>query len=110
MVIIAPELLHGLAHPTLMEVLEDVIFLLGAVRVTSFHRPDNLGVHGTFPCRAIDLRSRSAHIAEATANVVNDTWTYDPARRNKKVAIAHDVGGGMHLHLQVHDNTIRKEP
>ena len=63
-------------------------------------------VHATDPIRAFDLRSTNFEDPEYIAEEINRNWTYDPERPSMKVALLHDVGLGIHFHLQVHPNTI----
>ena len=100
-----PGTLKGIVHPRLVGLLTWVTTELGTQEVTSLWRDDPTSVHGQIPVRGVDLRCRSKLVAYAIAKHVNDNWEYDPARPGKKVAIAHDVGFGMHLHLQVSDAT-----
>jgi len=99
-------------HPKLIPIVEYIARHWGLV-VTEFHRhqkhPNDL--HGVFPVRAIDLRTwcYPAGIPEAIVEEVNDEWEYDPKRPGQyKVAQIHNVGQGIHFHIQVHHNTIRR--
>lgn len=76
---------------------------------TSGYRPGDLGVHGTIPFRGLDVRSWDHRHPEAIEIKANKQWQYDPKRPEKKVCILHDVGGGLHFHLQVHKNTVRRK-
>lgn len=75
--------------------------------ITSTFRPDKVGekpsVHGTTPCRGLDLRSWDLveGIPEKIRDHVNSEWIYDPQRPEKMVCKYHK----NHLHFQVHDNT-----
>lgn len=95
-------------HPLLREVVGWVTAKHGYDIITSAHRPDDPGVHGTIPVRGIDLRIFNVGIAQLIANAINRRWIYDSERPGKKVAIVHDVGSGWHLHLQVHPNTAKR--
>jgi len=66
-------------------------------------------VHATDPIRAFDIRSRNFTSPEIVAENINKNWTYDPGRPEMKVALLHDAGSGMHFHIQVHQNTKRRE-
>lgn len=91
------------AHPKLIELLVWAVFIKGwPVVVTSFYRPDDAGVHGTEPVRGIDLRSYSFENPHAIAQEINDNWIYDNTRPDMNVCVFHDVGSGLHFHLQVH--------
>lgn len=73
---------------------------------TSGYRDGDSGVHGTVPCRGIDLRCRDELIGQAICDFVNRSWTYDPDRPEMKCAIYHNVGQGKHIHLQTHPHTV----
>ena len=77
----------------------------GTQAITSLYRIGDTGVHGTLPLRGVDLRCNvdSYNIEK----FVNDTWVYDIDRPHYKACMIHDVGGGVHIHLQVHPNTVR---
>ena len=78
----------------------------GSLYITSGYREGDSGVHGTIPCRGLDLRSRVYEDPdEVTANI-NIHWTYDPYRLHKQCALFHDTGLGPHIHLQTHPNTV----
>ena len=99
-------------HPILINVLKDVFSILEEKDIdsiiTSAYRPDDVGVHGTNPCRGIDLRSRHIKmgVAKQICNLINSAWKYDPHRPEMKVAILHDTGRGIHIHIQVHPRTV----
>lgn len=73
--------------------------------ITSPHRIDDSGVHGTLPLRAVDLRCRSREVGEVIAKLINDHWKYDHIRPVMECAVLHGVGYNLHLHIQVHANT-----
>lgn len=93
--------------PMLIEVAEWVKAQFGLEMITSAYRPGDPGVHGYF--RGLDLRCRARERGKAIAAAINEEFIYDPDRPWMKVAIYHDVGKGVHLHLQVCDQTIRRE-
>ena len=105
MLTLSPETLQHLVSPKLIDLLDDLDYHLGTMHVTSICRPDSSGVHGVLPVRGIDIRCRDEEIATAIANLLNSLWEYDPQRPHMNVALAHDTGQGMHLHLQVHPRT-----
>jgi hypothetical protein len=83
-----------------------------------FHHPDKLirekyklhpwqSVHQTTPIRGIDLRLHNS--SRKLADYINSNWQYDHERPKLKCALIHDSGYGLHVHLQVHPNTKRKE-
>ena len=76
--------------------------------ITSFYRIGDKGVHGTLPLRAIDYRMRSYIVGKCIEKLVNDRWQYDPERPEKQCAIIHGKGLEMHLHTQVHPNTVKR--
>jgi len=99
-------------HSTLVDVLfwldemvvDDIIF-------TSGFRPKDSKCHGTIPCRAVDLRSWVFKHPYGIRDFINRHWQYDSTRPGLyKVAKYHKVeNGGWHFHIQVHDNTRRRE-
>jgi hypothetical protein len=96
-------------HPKLKEVLSWIEEHLGfGLTITSQYRVGSMGVHGTLPLRANDLRCRSAIVGRAIEDVINSYWSYDPNREEMNVCIFHDVGSGPHLHIQVHDRTVMR--
>ena len=76
--------------------------------ITSEYRIGDKGVHGQLPLRGIDYRMKNMEIGKVIEKVINEKWCYDPARPHKKVAVFHDVGKGIHLHVQSHPNTVRR--
>ena len=76
--------------------------------ITSLYRMNDIGVHGQLPLRGTDLRVRDLMSGKVLEELVNDKWTYDPTRPDKKCAYLHGSGANLHLHLQVHPNTVRK--
>lgn len=89
----------------------DIIIGFGITPViTSAYRdddPDSVHAH----CRGLDFRSwyLSDKMIDELIARINTKWIYDPARPEMVCLIFHDVGQGQHLHLQVHDNTIRSD-
>jgi hypothetical protein len=95
-------------HPKLKEVLHWMELHFGVeFTITSQWREGDGGVHGTIPLRATDLRCHSTVLGGTFEEVVNANWEYDYRRPEMRVCIYHDVGRGKHLHIQVHDNTVR---
>ena len=95
--------------PLLIEIHTDLIEYSdyeGFRIITSAYRPKDNGVHGYF--RGLDVRCHDARHGKMAEEYLNNKWTYDTLRMDKKVAIYHDVGQGLHLHLQCHYNTKRK--
>jgi hypothetical protein len=76
--------------------------------ITSLYRPNDPGVHGTIPLRAIDLRMRDKSIGKVIEKKINETWEYDYIRPDKQCAVLHGKGSNLHLHIQAHNNTKEK--
>lgn len=76
---------------------------------TSGFRLDDPGVHGQMPLRGFDLRSTVYENPQKICDDVNEHWVYDTERPEKKVAMLHDVGQGIHFHFQVHPRTVYKK-
>ena len=93
--------------PKLIEIANWVKKQFGLDVVTSAYRPEDPGVHGDH--RGLDLRCRNIAKGEEVEAAVNERWEYDPERPSKKCALYHDAGSGIHLHLQVHPNTRRRQ-
>ena len=96
--------------PMLVEIIASIEGQFPGICITEGWRY-GVGVHSIEPCRGIDLRSRdySKRTLEALVNYINDNWIYDSERLDMKCVLVHDVGRGIHLHIQVHPNTRRKE-
>lgn len=73
--------------------------------VTSLYRVGDHGVHGCIPLRGVDLRLWSHAAGRLFESMINEKFQYDPERPEKKCAVFHDVGKGIHLHIQTHPNT-----
>ena len=95
-------------HPLLIELILDIYSVASEIVVTEGWR-EGRGVHSTDPCRGIDLRSwiYSAKKLGEIQDCINSRWIYDPKRPTMECCILHDVGKGIHLHCQVHPNTVR---
>lgn len=92
--------------PTLIEIVMFVLEEEGELVITCGYRRGDKGVHGTFLCRGIDLRSWMYLKPEWLAHRINQKWIYDPKRPDMVVCKLHKTKtGGMHFHLQVHPNT-----
>lgn len=100
-------------HPILLDVNEWIYGRYGVVVLTSAYRakkiyPKDSGMHATNPLRADDIRVWVyATPYDLLEKDINDNWQYDPKRPEKKVALIHDTGQGIHGHIQVHPNTVR---
>ena len=77
--------------------------------VTSGYRVGDTGVHGTDPCRGMDIRSWIYSNPQGIVDDINEHFIYDTDRPKKKCAMLHSVGDGMHIHLQVHPKSIYVE-
>jgi len=75
--------------------------------VTSLFRIGDTGVHGQLPLRGIDFRVKDILVGRLIEKKINQKWIYDTYRHKMKCALLHDVGQGLHLHVQAHANTIR---
>ena len=80
---------------------ERIVFTCG-------YRPGDKGIHGTLPCRAVDLRSWTFSRPERVANYINMVWEYDFKRPDMQVALFHNAGSGLHFHIQCHANTRKR--
>lgn len=92
-------------HPELRRISNAIEDRFGPQVITSLYRIGDTGVHGTLPLRGMDLRYNSD--SEAIKFFVNTNWVYDPERLYYHACMVHDVGHGIHIHLQVHPNTVR---
>ena len=95
-------------HPKLIPIVETVMAIYDLTMITSAYRPGDEGVHGQMPVRGLDLRCQDKPLAGKIETDINSIWMYDPDRPDMKVCVAHDVGQGFHLHLQVHRNTTKR--
>jgi len=75
-------------------------------RSAKIHDNDS-GIAMVSPLRHLDFRSKLFAYPKGVVDKVNAHWVYDPNRPEKKVCIYHDSGQGLHLHNQVHPNTVR---
>ena len=92
-------------HPKMIALAEWVATRLSSIVFTSAYR-EGEGVHGTKPCRGIDIRSYIYEDPKKVVDDINEHWEYDSDRSYLKCAVLHDVGKGVHIHLQVHPNTV----
>lgn len=93
--------------PKLQEIAEWAKDNWGLDIITSGYRPGDTGVHGQQPVRGLDLRCRDRQVGEMVEALINSKWKYDPNRPNMNCCLFHDIGQGIHLHLQVHPNTVK---
>ena len=55
--------------------------------------------------RGADVRTDfSERCLKEVLEYLNKSYTYDPARPDKKTALVHDVGKGRHIHIQVYED------
>lgn len=92
-------------HPKMIALAEWVTVRYSEVVFTSAYRKDDKGVHGTIPCRGLDIRSWIYDEPQKIVDDINKHWEYDFKRPEKKCAILHNIGKGEHIHLQVHRRT-----
>jgi hypothetical protein len=77
--------------------------------VASLYRIGDDGVHGTLPLRGTDLGCKVQAFGDLVSEFINSRWVYDPARPEKVCCRCHKTKTGeLHLHLQVHPNTVRR--
>jgi hypothetical protein len=106
--IVLGSLLRYSVDPTLVEIIGWLALLHGITITEGWRRQRHSNdLHGVVPVRAIDVRSWDYPDPEAVAREINETWQYDPERPEKQCCVLHDIGEGMHLHIQVHPNTRR---
>jgi len=92
--------------PLLISIMKYIDKKYGKVVITSGFRKGDKGVHGTIPCRGMDVRSHIYKNAKEIEEDINSKWCYDSDRPEKQVALIHGEGANIHMHLQVHPNTI----
>ena len=104
------EVMRAPFHETLIDVLRWIEqYYPGRMTITSGHRNGDPGVHGQIPCRAVDLRSRNYTNPRGLEDHINVAWQYDPVRPDLSVCLLHNIGSGMHFHIQVCDKTYNRE-
>ena len=106
------ELLVERYHPILVELMLWIEHRYNKIVLTSGYREDDPGVHGTIPCRGMDIRSwgllkkdNSRIDPISLCNDVNEHWQYDPDRPEMVCCKRHNTGQGWHIHNQVSKNT-----
>ena len=103
------DVLAPFLHPRMFDLVKWILpWFPPPFLITSAWRPDDPGIHGIFPLRALDVRSRHLQdpIITQVIDEINSHWEYGKA--GKLVCIHHDIGLGEHFHLQVRDETIGK--
>ena len=75
--------------------------------ITSLYRIGDKGVHGVLPLRGADLRMRNRSVGRGVVSWINSRWKYNPASPGRECALLHGDGGNLHIHVQVHANTIQ---
>ena len=94
-------------HKTLRRILTEIEFKTGyEFTLTSLYRMGDNGVHGALPLRGADLRMRNKRLGAVVQDLINKEWLYNPDDPNKVCAILHGAGSNLHLHIQVHNNTV----
>lgn len=66
------------------------------------------GIHTLW--RAIDVRDTDVTVntLQEIVAALSDKWVYDPERPGKPLCLYSAHGNGPHLHIQVHENTARR--
>jgi hypothetical protein len=93
----------------LIKIIKWVAVIYGVIITESYRKKRHANdLHGEDPVRAIDIRSwcYSKTLAEKICSEINKRWIYDPSRPDMVVAKIHNVGNGIHFHIQVHPNTV----
>ena len=98
-------------HPILVKIVCWLDAKVHKITFTSGFRPGDPKCHGTDPCRALDIRSWDHAEPGAIRDMINKFWQYDPERPGQyKVCKYHKTEDGeLHFHIQVHDNTVKRE-
>lgn len=102
-------LLQATYHPKMIALALWICHRYSNATITSGWREEKVwtgdsGIHGTFPCRAMDWSVKGFDNPKSIEEDINRNWVYDPARPEMKCAFYHDVWG-PHLHTQVHEKT-----
>jgi hypothetical protein len=105
------ELLQVTYHNKLVALALWYVYRVNEPTLTSAHRKQKVwegdsGIHMTIPCRALDFSIAGLTDPKRVTEDTNNHWEYDPGRPEMRCAICHDVGKGMHIHLQVCDSTV----
>ena len=105
-------LLEVTYHPKMIELALWYAWSFNTPIITSAYRKNKVwdgdsGIHMTNPCRAIDWSCEGLTDCHKVTEEINNHWIYDPDRPEKKCAMCHNVGLGLHIHTQVHDKTIQ---
>lgn len=98
------------AHPNLIKLLVWFCVRYHETMLTGgYEERSYASVHSTIPFRGMDARSRIYYDPQEVVDDINRHWIYDPDRPWMDCAIYHDTGRGLHIHLQVHENTICRD-
>lgn len=93
-------------HINLIGVLQWMVLRYNRVYFTQgWESRDYASVHNTDPLRGFDIRHSVYDDPAEVVNDINKHWIYDPERPEMKVAMLHDIGRGMHMHIQVCDRS-----
>lgn len=101
-------------HAKMIDLIAWISGGVSSIIITSAYRPNKIhendsGIASTNPCRHLDIRSWIYEDPRGLVSSINKHWLYDPKRPNLSCAVYHNTGQGIHIHLQVHDNTQYKE-
>lgn len=78
----------------------------GTVITCAYEKRDYVSVHNLDILRGLDLRSTTFKMPLVVCDEINKAWSYDHKRPDKMCCVHHNVGRGIHFHLQVHPNTV----
>lgn len=96
-------------HPDMEQLIAWIYHEQKAIVITcAYEERAYPSVHSTTPLRGIDIRSSIYKDPLAVVRRINENWIYNPDAPEKVCALYHDTGRGPHIHLQVHDNTLRR--
>lgn len=93
-------------EPSLRDLLTFVDSFGFECTITSLYRIGDSGVHGQLPLRGADVRCRDKEIGQVIQDKINAKFAYDPSRAHLKCCLLHGKDSNLHLHLQVHPNTV----
>lgn len=95
-------------HPKLRKIVEWLCKYKEHVVITcGYEKRNYASTHSVIPLRAIDIRSWIYRDPAELCTIINNIWIYDPNRPAKLCAMYHDSGSGFHIHIQIHEDTVR---